>query len=131
MSSQIYALIATTNVATPKDVEEDTNSRTELDSHANMPLVGLNASMFADTGRVAEVSPYTPEYKSLQIPIVDSAVLYDCPYSGKAYVLVIRNALHVPAMQNNLLPPFMLREADITVNDAPKIQVDDPSEENH
>jgi hypothetical protein len=34
-------------------------------------------------------------------------------------------------MTNNLLPPFILRQAGIKLNDTPKIQVDDPTIEEH
>jgi hypothetical protein len=34
-------------------------------------------------------------------------------------------------MQNNLIPPFMMREACLHARDIPKIQVDDPSIEDH
>jgi hypothetical protein len=45
---------------------------------------------------------------------------------------VIRNALHVPSMKNNLLPPFVLREAGIRVRDTPEIQeVSDPTVDDH
>ena len=67
----------------------------------------------------------------MQVPIVDAAVLYECLYEGQEHVLVIQNALHVPSMSNNLIPPFMMREAGVKVNDTPKIQVDDPSEVEH
>ena len=33
--------------------------------------------------------------------------------------------------QKNILPPFMLREAVITINEVPKIHVSSPTEENH
>ena len=96
-----------------------------------MPVVGQHAYVISDTGKMADVIPYTPDYDPMQVPIVDAAVQYDCPYSGQSYILVVRNALHVPTMRNNLLPPFMLREAGIQVSDMPKIQVDDPSEKDH
>jgi len=54
--------------------------RTELDSHANMIVVGKNASVFS---RV------------------------------------------------NLVPPFILREAGVLMNDVPKIHVKDPTENDH
>ena len=106
-------------------------SRTELDSHANMPVVGRNAYIISDTGRIADVNPFTPDYDSMQISIVDAAIRYDCPYNGRSYILVIRNALFVPSMKNNLIPPFVMREAGIRVNDTPKIQTDNPTEEDH
>jgi hypothetical protein len=114
------------NATTMKD-----DSRTELDSHANMPVVGKCSFIISDTGRVADVKAYTPDYDSMQIRIVDAAVKYECPYSGRIYILVIRNALHVPSMQSNLIPPFMMREAGITVYDTPKMQISDPTEKDH
>jgi hypothetical protein len=46
-------------------------------------------------------------------------------------MLVIRNALHVKSMDNNLIPLFMMREAGITVCDTPKIQLSEPTEQDH
>ena len=34
-------------------------------------------------------------------------------------------------MSYNLIPPFMMREAGIKLRDVPKIQVDDPMEDDH
>ena len=96
-------------------------SRTELDSHANMPVVGRHALVLSRSGQSVDVNPFTPDYLSMNVPIVDAAVKYDCPYDGKSYILILRNALHVPSMQNNLIPPFMMREAGLQVNDVPKI----------
>jgi hypothetical protein len=96
-----------------------------------MPVVGKCSFILSDTGRVADVKAYTPDYDSMQIRIVDATVKYECPYSGTGYILVLRNALHVPSMQNNLIPPFMMREAGITVYDTPKMQVSDPTEKDH
>jgi hypothetical protein len=44
---------------------------------------------------------------------------------------LIRNSLYVPSLDYNLLPPFMVREAGVIVKDTPKIQLNDPSEEDH
>ena len=41
------------------------------------------------------------------------------------------NVLSVPAMDHNLLPPFIIREAGLIVNYNPKIHVKDPSVEYH
>ena len=97
-----------------------------------MVVVGKHCYILRWTGQNANVSPFTPDYKALQqVPIVDAAILYEDQVSGKEYLLVMRNALHVKAMNNNLIPPFILREAGITVNDVPKIQVNDPTVEDH
>ena len=106
-------------------------SQTDLDSHANMPMVGMHTTIISDTGRIADVSPYTPDNKSMQVKIMDAAVRYKCPYTGHEYVLIIRNALHIPSMANNLILPFMLREVGIKVKDTPKIHCDNPTVRDH
>jgi hypothetical protein len=62
---------------------------------------------------------------------VDCAFLYECPLSGKSYILVARTVLHVPTMEHNLVPPFLLGEAGLKVNDIPKIHVKDPDVSHH
>ena len=96
-------------------------SRTEFDSHANMPVVGKRAYIIAETGKKVDVSPFTPDYQPLMVPLVDAMVRYNNPYNGKSYILVLQNALSVPSMDNNLIPPFMLRKMGVTMNDVPKI----------
>ena len=78
-----------------------------------------------------DVAPFTPDYKPLSVELVDAALKYECPYSDKAKILIIRWGLHVPLMTHNLLPPFMLREAGIQINEVPKINVTSPAEEHH
>ena len=105
--------------------------RTELDSHANMPLVGKHAYIIAETGKMVDVSPFTPDYKPLTVPLVDATIKYDNPYNGKSCILVLRNALYVPLMDNNLFPPFRLREMGVAENDVPKIHKEDPTADDH
>jgi hypothetical protein len=83
--TQIYSLLATVMASDVDDVDDDCmeageSSQTELDSHANMPVVGRHAYVISDTGQIADVNPFTPDYDSMQVPIVDAAVQqYDCP----------------------------------------------------
>ena len=63
--------------------------------------------------------------------LVDGALMYDCPYSGKSYILVVQNAIHVPSMGNNVIQPFMMREAGIVVNEKSKMHTDDPKDLDH
>ena len=111
--------------------EMNVESCMELDSHANMPVVGKHAYIIAKTGKKVDVSPFTPDYKPLTVPLVDAMVKYDNPYNGKSYILVLWNTLHVLSMDNNLIPPFMLREIGVTVNDVPKIHKEDPTVDDH
>jgi hypothetical protein len=104
-------------------------SRTDLDSHENMPVVGNGAHVLMDHNRTCEVSPYSSDYEPIEVPLVDAAVRYD--RDGRVYILLIRNALYVLSLEYNLLPPFMMREdgvAGVIVKETPKIQSDDPSE---
>ena len=113
---------------------DDHQTSTQLDSHANMVVVGSHASVFGHSGRSADVRPFSSDCSKLEsVPIVDAAVAYDCPYSMETYILAIKNALHVPSMEHNLIPPFILREAGLVVNDVPKIHTkrDELSVETH
>ena len=39
-------------------------------------------------------------------------------------MLIVKNVLHVPSIDHNLTPPFMLSEAGIEVRPTPKIHAD-------
>lgn len=100
ISDSTYSLISTA-IQEQENTEETT--RTDLDSHANMPVVGRNVYILSDTGETALVAPYSPDYEPKELPIVKAAVLYSCPYTGQDIVLIIQQALHVPSMKNNLI----------------------------
>ena len=127
-NNKIYSIIleGTENI---QDVNK--SSRTELDSHANMPVIGINAYILAKIGETVDIAHFTPDYKPISVELVDAALKYECPYSGKIKILIIRRGLYVPSMTHNLLPPFMLREAGITINEVPKIHATSPTEEHH
>ena len=119
-------------VAALDDLEMSTaeESRSELDSDVNMAVIGKHAYILTETGKMVEVNPY-PTYRPIKAPIVDPPLQYDSLYDGISYILVVRNALHVPSMCNNLLPLFMLQESRITVNDKAKIDMMNPMAEDH
>ena len=107
-------------------------SKTELDSHANMAVVGENALIIEDTGKTVDVKPFTSECKTLDnVHIVDALIKFENAYDGSKHISMIKNALHVPSMSNNLIPPFLIREAGVEVRDVPKIHVEDPHTEDH
>ena len=45
--------------------------------------------------------------------------------------MIGRNVLSVPSLEHNLIPPFILREAGLIVNDTPKIHKEDPTMDYH
>ena len=106
-------------------------SVTELDSHANMAVAGHDCTIIARSGHHATVTPFSADLPVMeQVEIGDVAVAYDDPYSSRTYVLVIRNALLIPSMDHNLLPPFLVREACLFLDETPKFQSTDPSRDN-
>ena len=127
-SSHIYhKIVASMEV----DIETDEQSRTELDSHANMPVVGREALVVEQSGRTVEVSPFTPDYKPIKVEVVNAIIQYDSPLDRKEYILVVQNALRVPSMRNNLLPPLIMCENGIMVNECAKIHCEDPTRHYH
>ena len=107
-------------------------SQTKLESHANMVCLGWHAIIIEDTGKTVYVKPFTPDYNALQkVPVVTGANLTECAFTGKTRIFIFHNDLSVPEMDHNLVPPLILWEAGLIVNDTPKIHVKDPSVEDH
>ena len=107
--------------------------KAELDSHANMMVFGEQCYIFdAVHQRHCDVQPFDPTIGlATQVPIVDAALAYDCPYSDKTFILVAKNVLYVKSLDHHLIPPFIMRESGVTVNDIPKIHIKEPSNEDH
>ena len=110
-------------IAALSDEEESSaDPRSELDSHANMVVFGRHSFIFESTNRTCNVHPFDPSLGSSEgVPIVDGAIAIDCPYSHTTYILIARNVLYIPTMEINLIPPFIMREGGVTVNDVAKI----------
>ncbi len=123
MYAKISMIYATTTMG---DKDNTTASTTELDSHANMVVVGAQATTIRRSGRSAKVRDFSDNCKSSKaVPIIDAAVAYDCPYTMNTILLIVRNALYVPNMAHNLTPLFIMREAGLVVNDVPRIHCGD------
>lgn len=66
-----------------------------------------------------------------EVQIVDAIIACDCPFSGKTYLLVVRNILYAPSMRHNLIPTSIMREAGLIVSDRPTIHCDNPEISDH
>ena len=54
------------------------DTRTELDSHANIVILGLNSFVFESTGRTCNVQPFSSDLGiATDVPIIDGALAYD------------------------------------------------------
>ena len=84
-SNKIYSIIMGEIM---EDMDE--SSRTELESHANMPVIGKNAYILSKIGEGVDVAPFTPDYKPIRVELVDAALKCECPYSGEIKILIIR-----------------------------------------
>ena len=103
-----------------------------MDSHASSFVIGEEVLITHDTGRTANVGPFTDKLGKLRnVPIVDGIIAHDCPYTQNTYYLGIYNALYIKGMMENLCPPFIVRRQGHIVNDIPKIQIVNPSERDH
>ena len=100
---------------------ESKNSRTDLDNHSNMVVVGKKCTVLNETGRHAEVAQFTPDCESLhKVPVICAVIEYDDKHSGETYLLVFYGTFLVPSMDHNLVPPFILRESGLEVDTIPK-----------
>jgi hypothetical protein len=107
-------------------------SVTELDSHANMAVAGRHCTIISRSGHHATVTPFSADLPVMeQVNIDDVAIAYDDPYSSRTFLLVIRNALLISSMDHNLLPPFLVREASLFLDETPKFQSTDLTQDNH
>ena len=66
------------------DIDESTTDpRTELDSYANMIMLGKNSFVFESTGRTCNAQPFSSDLgMATNVFIVNGALAYDCPYTG-------------------------------------------------
>ena len=63
---------------------------------------------------------------------ISNATLKNITFTGpKTVYLAMHNALHIPEMEENLLPPFVVRQQGHKLSEIPKIQVDDLKETDH
>ena len=81
-----------------------------------MVVCGRDVYVISKSGQVVEVNAFAKECGVLQILIIDAAVVFEDPYNGNIYFLVIGNALYVESMDHHLIPPFIMREAGLVVN---------------
>ena len=97
------------------------NEGSHLDSHTNMNVCGKYCHILAQSGINVTGSAFTDDVGTMQIPIIDAVITYDCPDTTKVWLLIVQNVLYVESMDYNLIPPFILRESSMEVYDKPKI----------
>ena len=85
-------------------------SITELDSHADSPVVGENSMILYKTEMTVNVTPFSDDFGMMpKVPVVRAAVAYYFPITRYSKIPIINNALYIREMDHNLLAPIMMR----------------------
>ena len=81
-----------------------------------MVVVGKYCVIFDDTGKTCTVNTFSESTgKFNNVPIVNAADACYCPYHCKTFLLLMRNALYIPELDVNLLPPFIVGKSGTNV----------------
>lgn len=128
-----YTLSVLRSVLCSVDVSVS-ESRTDLDSHADQCAVGRNALFVHDYERPINVSGYNPSgpVASNLRTAVSAALAYDDAMSGQTVILIVNQAIYIPDLNHNLLGTMQLCLNDVNkVNDVPRFLTDEPDEHTH
>jgi len=107
-------------------------SAIELDSHADSPVAGSFCHILEKHNRQLYISGFTDDLgKPILVDVINAAVTYDCMMTGNSYIMILRNALHIPSIEVCLLHPIMMRLAGVEVDECPKFLSSKPSIINH
>ena len=98
-----------------------------------MVILGKQACIIQRSGKISDIRPFSNECSNMvKVTIINSALAYDCKHTTKIYLLVSSNVLYIPSMDNNKIPPFVMIEAWLLVNDVSRTHcVEDVSHESH
>ena len=93
----------------------------ELDTHADMALLGSNCVVLSYMGKECEVSPYSSEYEAVRnIPVVTGAMVWTNPTDGTAYLLVFHESLWMgDKLDHTLVNPNQLWVYGVSIQDNP------------
>jgi hypothetical protein len=106
--------------------------RSDLESHADASVVGMEVITFQDFERPVNVSGYDPKgpvYMALKT--VSAGMAYDEPGSGKVVILILHQEINLPHLPHNLLNPMQMRLNDVVVNETPRFHCAHPTNLSH
>ena len=89
----------------------------DLDSHADMAVLGKNCYVLEETGKTIDVFSYDPSLGSKRRKVASGCFAYDEPTTGRVILLIVHKGLSIPHLDYSLIPPFQMRENDVVVND--------------
>ena len=77
------------------------------------------------------VQEYEPVLGTKNYYTISGSLLYDNPYTGQTYHIVIHQAVEIPYFKHDLLYPMLVCTNCVTVNDCPRLLTDHPTEETY
>ena len=96
-----------------------------------MIVFGKYCFNISKSGKEAIVNTITDQVGTINVPIVDAALAYDCPWYNTTYILIAKDILSDPSMDRNLIPTFIWSETGLTANDTAMIHLNEPSIDDH
>ena len=113
-------------------LQDEGETRTELDSHADTCVVGKNTLIVHDYDRKVNVTGYDPNQPTAQsLRIVSADLAFDDQNSGEVIILVLNQAISIPHLEHNLVIPFQMRLNEFKVNDTPRFLTKKTTDETH
>jgi hypothetical protein len=106
--------------------------RSDLDSHADASVVGMEVITFQDFECPMNVSGCDPKGPvAMALKTVSAGMAYDVPGSGRVVILIVHQAIDLPHSPHNLLNPMQMRLNDVVVNETPTFQSVNPTNLSH
>jgi hypothetical protein len=95
--------------------------RSDLDSHANASVEGIEVITFQDFEHPVNVSGYDPKGPvAMALKTVSAGMAYNVPGIGRVVIIILHQAINLPHLPHNLLNPMQMRLNDVVVNETPK-----------
>jgi hypothetical protein len=92
--------------------------RSDLDSHVDVSVVGMEVITFQHFERPVNVIGYDPKGPvDMALKTVSAEMAYDVPGSVRVVILILHKAINLPHLPHNLLNPMQMRLNDVVVNE--------------
>ena len=129
ISRSMEGIVARYSQVSSVELNETT---TDIDSHADSPIVGDNTSILFYTNKTVRVSGFTKALGDInKVPVVVAAVAYTDTVTEVTYLLVISNVIYMKGMDGTLIPLFMIRLIGHEVDECPKFMCKKPLIKTH
>ena len=112
-------------------VHNNKETTLELDSHADIYVIGGGALVVADFNDPVNFQGYYPSLGTKTYKTITGAVGYCDPISGSIYHLVIHQAIYISGLDHHLLSPMQCCVADVEINDFPRFLIANTTEYSH